>query len=457
MKIKSIRRTLLLSINGALLLLLAITALSAYYLPHYEMDDLFDEQLAQYARFVRAVLPGTESTAETLIQLSSEEAQPWDIDTPDAYESHIEVQVWRAAGEAWLSSLPPETRPLLPLQSGYHQVNYGGEAWVGYSLYAGELDAWIFTVQRQQVRQQLGRHLVMDQLLPLLLAILPIMGLVWLSIYWGTRPVQVLSDRLAATDPGNLQPLDVDLPRELQPFQAAVNHLFAQLSVYVKQEKMFIANASHELRTPLSVLRVHTENLKQSVNLGQARAAAQAIQMSTKRLSHLVNQLMEMEKLEHTRLGNKQWLMLQPLVADALESLGGGLLGRVSWSMSIPREARVLVEPVLCQVALRNLLENAGKYAPVHTEVRVQVEMTGTGICLQVSNDVAPAEGLSLERMGERFFRHHQHQGIEGAGLGLAITRKILELHQAGLFFSRDGQGRFVASVHFAATASRLE
>lgn len=273
---------------------------------------------------------------------------------------------------------------------------------------------------------------------------IPIFILVWLTVYWGTRPINELSARLAGTDPADLKPLQMELPRELQPFQHAVNTLLQELKSYISKEKRFIADASHELRTPLSILQLHTDNLAKAHSGDEIQLANDAIQKSTKRLSHLVFQLMEMQKLEHLSHPEKKRISLLGLISDAMGQIESKHLDNVSWDIRVNAEAMIIVEPALFQCVLRNLLDNAAKYACPNSVVVVEYLSTLTHSKLTITNQLSEDSMPELDRLGERFFRATVHQDIAGSGLGLSVVRKITELHQMDLTYQINDDGCFV-------------
>lgn len=213
------------------------------------------------------------------------------------------------------------------------------------------------------------------------------------------------------------------------------------------KEKRFIADASHELRTPLSVLQIHTDNLRIAESPKAMLEASSAIQKSTKRLSHLVYQLMETQKLEHIGNLGRQAVGLLDLIEDAMAHINSKHLDNVEWEINIDTQTKINVEPALFQSVLRNLLDNAAKYAEPGSIVSVKLEQELGTTQLSIRNIIKSDSFPLPDRLGERFFRHASHQDIEGSGLGLSIVQKIIELHQMQLVFQVSDKKDFIVTI----------
>jgi two-component system sensor histidine kinase KdpD len=189
---------------------------------------------------------------------------------------------------------------------------------------------------------------------------------------------------------------------------------------------------SHDLRTPLTAL----VGLADSLALGrrgqterQAELAA-AIREEALRMSRLVNNLLDMARLEsgEVRL-NLQWQPVEEVVGSALKA-SRSLLGGHRVRVSIPGDGplvqfdAVLIERVLC-----NLLENAAKHTPPGTEIHVSAAVRGERMEIAVADDGPGLPSGLGNRIFDKFTRGREESAVPGVGLGLAICRAIVEAH----------------------------
>jgi two-component system sensor histidine kinase KdpD len=209
---------------------------------------------------------------------------------------------------------------------------------------------------------------------------------------------------------------------------------------------------SHDLRTPLTAL----VGLADSLAVGHPTQAerqtelAAAIREEALRMNRLVNNLLDMARLESgaVRL-NLQWQPVEEVVGSALK-VSGSLLALHRVSVSIPPDAplvqfdAVLIERVLC-----NLLENAAKHTPAGAEIRVSAAAQDEQLEIAVSDNgpgLPPGMG---ERIFDKFTRGQDESVVPGVGLGLAICRAIVEAHGGSIRAEAPDEGgaRFVFTL----------
>lgn len=273
---------------------------------------------------------------------------------------------------------------------------------------------------------------------PALLLLAVLLVVLVISIRQGLRPLRDLDSALSVKAPDNLEPIDLRTPREIAPLVRRLNALFRQVSETLERERRFTADASHELRTPLAALRVHVEIAQSSPRPEARQKALGQVLLGIDRITRLLSQLLELARLDHGVQPPSQAVDLAELAKQALLDAG------------LPCSDATLVvrPPAVCRgsagliaLLLRNLLDNAVRYAGAEAQITVGVE----GNTLTVADNGPGVAPDVLARLGQRFFRP-PGQPQFGAGLGLSIAMRIAELHGSRLVLENRAAGGFQAS-----------
>jgi signal transduction histidine kinase len=214
--------------------------------------------------------------------------------------------------------------------------------------------------------------------------------------------------------------------------------------------RQLVAAASHDLRTPLASLRLLVESIDDGVVTGETRDRYLGeIRTHVAVLSDLVDDLFELSRIE---AGDISWTMRQVELGD--------LIGDTVAAMRAPAEARgVKIAAELppghfvaqanaekVQRVLFNLIQNAIRHTPADGSVTVRARNQGDGVEVEVADDgegIAAADG---EKVFDAFYRGDASRNEDGAGLGLAISRAIVEAH-GGKIWLEDGMPG--TRVHF--------
>ncbi len=214
----------------------------------------------------------------------------------------------------------------------------------------------------------------------------------------------------------------------------------------------FMSSVTHELRTPLTSIRALAELMRDDIDMpaGQRQQFIAIIVAETERLSRLVNQVLDMAKIES---GHAEWhnsdVDLKALVSQAVNTTRELFHERgIDVSLTLPDQIPSLRADAdrLTQVVL-NLLSNAAKFVPVpHGKVHVSLVVDDNGVTVSVQDN---GPGVPVAQQGFIFERFRQGGDAanrpQGTGLGLPISRQIIE-HFGGRLWHEatpDGQTRF--------------
>ena len=225
--------------------------------------------------------------------------------------------------------------------------------------------------------------------------------------------------------------------------------------VRIESERLrnsILSALSHDLRTPLTVLLGLAESLALTgpALSGQQQEVATAIRDEAIRMNALVNNLLDMARLQsgEVRL-NRQWQPLEEVVGSAVAALGQFLAAHkltIDLAADLPL---VEIDAVLFERVLCNLLENAAKYTPKGSEIRIEAAVRGDEFRIVVADNGPGFAPGSEEAIFEKFARGERESATPGVGLGLAISRAIVEAHRGKIRAERgaDGGARFIISL----------
>jgi signal transduction histidine kinase len=214
--------------------------------------------------------------------------------------------------------------------------------------------------------------------------------------------------------------------------------------------RQLVAAASHDLRTPLASLRLLVESIDDGVATGETRDRyLKEIRTHVGVLSDLIDDLFELSRIE---AGDISWTMrqveLHDLIGDTVAAMRAPADERgVSIAADLPPgELVASANAEKVQRVLFNLIQNAIRHTPADGSVTVRASASGGNVEVEVADNGEGVPAGDGERVFEAFYRGDAARGEDGAGLGLAISRAIVEAH-GGKIWLEDGMPG--TRVHF--------
>lgn len=266
-------------------------------------------------------------------------------------------------------------------------------------------------------------------------------------------PVAAMAERAAEISETNLQArLPIGGGAELVGLGRVVNDLLERLERSFEQQRRFMADASHELRTPVTIVRTESDVTlsREHREESEYRASTAIIQDAARRLTRIVEDLFLLARADSGHLVPKvEDVYLEEVVADAAQAVQP-----VADQRSVRVEVRNIVEAPfrgdadLLGRVLLNLLDNAIKHSPAGGVVEIGMASRNQHYQISVIDEGEGIPAEIRERIFERFFRSDvaraavEQTTTSGAGLGLAIARKIAELHDGRLEVAESRPGR---------------
>jgi two-component system sensor histidine kinase KdpD len=212
-------------------------------------------------------------------------------------------------------------------------------------------------------------------------------------------------------------------------------------------KSQFIAAVSHDLQSPLTAIRASVESLLDQGGVQSARMHQRLlynIAGQTSRLDRLVDQLLDLSRIEAGVLSlDRDWIELPVLIADTLtkfEELHSGWRVERDLAADLPLQ---YVDPDRFAQVLWNLLENAKKYAPSCTAIKVEARWTSNGVLMEVADRGPGIPVEEREKIFQHFYRLKRDQGThtQGSGLGLAICQGIVQAHGGRIWVEDQPEG----------------
>ena len=214
-----------------------------------------------------------------------------------------------------------------------------------------------------------------------------------------------------------------------------------ELKSVEKLRRELIANVSHDLRTPLAITRGYIETLqikKGDLSESETDKYLGIVHNSIEKLSRLIDQLFEYSKLEAKQIvPQKEPFAIRDLVQDVFENYQ-----QLAQQKEIKLELKcdtnlplVFADVGLVERVLQNLIDNALKFTPHSGTITIEMKASDKNVSVSVKDT---GYGIPESEIGEIFERYKQAKAEpkktkEGAGLGLAIAKKIVELHDSAI------------------------
>jgi two-component system sensor histidine kinase KdpD len=218
-------------------------------------------------------------------------------------------------------------------------------------------------------------------------------------------------------------------------------------TVQMESERLrnsLLSALSHDLRTPLAALYGLSDMLVSSLpsTPTQPLETAQAISTEARRMNAMVNNLLDMARLQSgaVRL-NRQWQPIEEVVGSALQSVGHALHGHTVKVDLSPNLPLVNIDAVLIERVFANLLENAAKYTPAGSTVIIFARVEDPNLLVTVADDGPGLPEGREEALFEKFTRGEKESAVSGVGLGLAICRAIVEAHEGRIWVESAAAG----------------
>jgi K+-sensing histidine kinase KdpD len=194
----------------------------------------------------------------------------------------------------------------------------------------------------------------------------------------------------------------------------------------------FLMSVTHELKTPIASARLQLETLeKHTLKEEQRQSIISNALKDTDRLEVLVDNILMVSKFENdtVKISNAPFDLCE-LIAESIAHFKHGLGNKHIWKLELPMQYEIVSDKMLWQIVLNNLLDNARKYAPIDSEIMVQLKISGRDFELCVIDQGMGIGEQDKKHVFDKFYRveNESVRNSKGTGLGLYIVRKLSEV-----------------------------
>ena len=266
------------------------------------------------------------------------------------------------------------------------------------------------------------------------------------------RPIREFSDKIEKVQAQNLADsrIEENQVKELNQLSVSYNRMLERLSAAFEIQRQFTANAAHELRTPLALMQVQLDLYHSNSHPGNDADTVQMIKMVTEqndRLNKMVKTLLDMSELQ--TVGRDDEIVLDALVDEVLEDLEPLAEGKNIRLIGKCKDVTMVGSDILIYRLVYNLVENAIKYNHSGGQVTVTADRKEKHVYLSVEDTGAGIPEELKERVFEPFFRVDKSRSRElgGVGLGLALVREIVRVHDGNITVKSNPSGGTIFEV----------
>lgn len=269
------------------------------------------------------------------------------------------------------------------------------------------------------------------------------------------RPIREFSDKIEEVQAQNLSDsrIEENNVKELNQLGISYNKMLERLSDAFEIQRQFTANAAHELRTPLALMQVQLDLYNSASHPGNDADTLQTIKMVTEqndKLNRMVKTLLDMSELQS--VGRDDKIILDAIVEEVLADLEPLAVEKNIKLIGKCEDDTMIGSDILIYRLVYNLVENAIKYNHPLGQVTVTAYQRNKRVYLSVEDTGSGIPKELRERVFEPFFRVDKSRSRElgGVGLGLALVREIVRVHDGSICIKSGKTGGTIFEVTFA-------
>ena len=313
----------------------------------------------------------------------------------------------------------------------FSDVDYLGETYrvvaTEFVLFEGKKERrlYITLAQSQKIQNSVLTNISTNLMLLVFLFFIFALFVAYLSAKYTIKPIHKFAMDVKQRRPADLSKVSSDVPIELLPLSQSLNSFIGRFRTALRQTETFIAEAAHHIRTPLAVVKSESElalrKSKSAENRTHLRNIIRAVDRTNRSASHYLIMrwfcIVQRDQRETFKLDQAAFEVVTQLEPAAnLRDL------EIDYNSEISIHDTITLDRTLWETALRNLIDNAIKYASPETVVKVSVMKQKQGYDIRIINKIAEPIKTNPSQLFKKFKRGDGTAEIIGSGLGLNIV-----------------------------------
>lgn len=248
----------------------------------------------------------------------------------------------------------------------------------------------------------------------------------------GLRPLREMTESLSRIGPDQLKERigSTGWPHELHPLAIAFDQMLKRLDDSFTRLSQFSADLAHELRTPIANMMGEAQvALTRDRTAADYRETIESTVAECERLSRIVDNLLFVARVDAAREPiARKWFDARAAV-EKIAAFYQMVADDHSVTINCSGDGQIYADPDLFERAVGNLLDNALRFTPEHASIHIGLSKPKADFEVAVSDSGCGIAAEHLPRVFDRFYRAESSRGSDGAGLGLALVKSIVDLH----------------------------
>ena len=278
---------------------------------------------------------------------------------------------------------------------------------------------------QSSISSQITNNLLLIILIFLVLSII----LVLLATRISLQPITLLANDLNKRKPNDLTLVKNNVPIELAPLVLSLNSFVKKFRGVLRTTETFVAEAAHHIRTPLSIVKSESEiaflKSKTKSNREHLRNIIRSIDETNRYTTQLLDNAMVLYRLE--KLEKQNFSITKSLVHLINVFKPAADLKDINFSTTFNFKSKFIVtDKLLFETAIRNLIDNSIKYAPIETNINLDYKFFNNVHEIKIKNQINKKLNTSKSALFKRFYRGQNSKNIIGSGLGLSLVNEII-------------------------------